>query len=358
MLVDMDLPRAIPEKVALRMVRSSIKTIMYIRGQMGSTWEQLAQMLQVENLGFVDETQGPDDGTTPFPGSSTPVEGPSRPRSTRQTTRKNNGTSPTKSLQEFLETGERMFVDLEESIHSQLHSRYKSPSSGSSPPPLYISLALLIGTTITMPQEQFMIRIGPLEPLVAAESLTPSIRVPFARLDIGIADHHENGLDRNPADHKPFIQSNDPQKLKIEEKAWERRLAQQIMGINSIDMEDTENDRSPALDSLSKTLPSRAKVHLLMKAPPGLVFQGMLPKQTIVIQEDFSMESKSEGAPGTATATVGMRGRWPVYHVQILGPMPNKPPICSEYDSDKRDDASLDLWYQVGSGIPALSTLL
>lgn len=35
MLVDMTLPRPIPAETALRMVRKTIQTLMYLRGQMG-----------------------------------------------------------------------------------------------------------------------------------------------------------------------------------------------------------------------------------------------------------------------------------------------------------------------------------
>lgn len=264
-----------------------------------------------------------------------------------------------------------MFVDLEESIYTQLRTRLKSYSSGSVSPPLYISLALLIGATITTPQEQFMIRIGPLEPSLApTASSIPSIGVPFARLDLSGAEHYRNrGSERDPISHDSVSSPSRPadqQKRTSEEKAWERRLVQQIIGISTAtDMGNHDDDGSCRPDSLSPSLPNRAKVHLLMKAPSGLVFQGMLPKQMIVLQEDYSLsEIETEKDKhllvfsGTATATADRKRRWPIYHIHVLGPTPERRLASSEDDGGTNDHAVHELWYQVGSGIPVLSTLL
>ncbi|KAK3805147.1 MAG: hypothetical protein J3Q66DRAFT_407826 [Benniella sp.] len=111
----------------------------------------------------------------------------------------NGGTSPTKSLQEFLETGEHVFDDLEESIHAQLCACLK-PSSGSVSIPLHITLALLIGATVTTPQEPFMIRIEPLKSqLEMSDSSISSIGVPFARLDVRDTEHHDQRSEQDGA---------------------------------------------------------------------------------------------------------------------------------------------------------------
>ncbi|KAF9987880.1 hypothetical protein BGZ65_001457 [Modicella reniformis] len=364
MLVDMSLPRPIPAKVALKMVQTSIKTIMYMRGQMGSTWEQLVQMLQLERLRFEEEQEQERE--------ISPSTIPSTRASQRLRRRDNDGTLPTKVLQEFLEIGERMFVDLEESIYTQLSSRLALSGSVSSP--LYISLALFIGTTITTPQEQYMMRIGPLEPLLTScESSIPSIGVPLARLDARGTEryhHGQNGLDQlgqnNVSNPSGSFDKQQRQKLANEEKAWERRLVQQIVGISSVmDTSNAEDDESKESDVPPTNLSKRAKVHLLMKAPSGLVFQGMLPKQTIVLQEDYSIDdvqvAKSEcplSVLETAATIVNRTRRWPIYHIHVLGPAPERWRGDPGDDDHTNNIIMRELWYQVGSGIPVLSPLL
>ncbi|KAF9366270.1 hypothetical protein BGX34_004721 [Mortierella sp. NVP85] len=345
------------------MVRTGIKTIMYMRGQMGSTWEQLKQMLQVEKLKLHDEDLSPLVSTED---SNNAAQTPRRPQ------RANGGTSPTKSLQEFLETGEQMFDDLEESIHAQLCARLK-PSSGSVSAPLYITLALLIGATVTTPQEQFMIRIGPLESqLGTSESSIPSIGVPFARLDVRDTEHHDQRSEQDGAyrcSTPTPPRSTDKQKLKSDERAWERRLVQQLMGIHTVsDSGHYDENESYSPESFSSTLPNRSKVHLLMKAPSGLVFQGMLPKQMVVLQEDYPLEDieaaqwtphPMESGNTPSTTATNKKVRWPIYHIQVLGPNPGREPTSSDETSFTNDRVvQEEIWYQVGSGIPALSPLL
>ncbi|KAF8942575.1 hypothetical protein BGZ47_006336 [Haplosporangium gracile] len=57
MLVDMTLPRPIPAETALRMVRKVVQTLMYLRGQMSSTWEHLEFLLMQENMRQEMESQ-------------------------------------------------------------------------------------------------------------------------------------------------------------------------------------------------------------------------------------------------------------------------------------------------------------
>lgn len=50
MLVDMTLPRSIPAETALRMIRKVVQTLMYLRGQMATSWDQLEVLLMQENM--------------------------------------------------------------------------------------------------------------------------------------------------------------------------------------------------------------------------------------------------------------------------------------------------------------------
>lgn len=50
MLVDMTLPRHIPAETALRMIRKVVQTVMYLRGQMATSWDQLEVLLMQENM--------------------------------------------------------------------------------------------------------------------------------------------------------------------------------------------------------------------------------------------------------------------------------------------------------------------
>ncbi|KAK3805146.1 MAG: hypothetical protein J3Q66DRAFT_446065 [Benniella sp.] len=89
------------------------------------------------------------------------------------------------------------------------------------------------------------------------------------------------------------------------------------MVIHTVSDSDHHNENeSYSPESFSSTLPNRPKVHVLMKAPSGLVFQGMLPKQMVDLQEDYPLDDIEA----------------------VLGPNPGREPICSEetsFTSDK-----------------------
>ncbi|KAF9206484.1 hypothetical protein BGZ49_002352 [Haplosporangium sp. Z 27] len=360
MLADLSLPRPISAKTALKMVRTTIKMIMYLRGQMGSTWEQLEQMLQLEQLRREQEQEQEQESFNQESYTSAKDE----------SNDDNYINIPTKSLKEFLQTGERMFVDLEESIYSQLYHRLKSglsqPQDPESPvkpsnPKLYISLALLFGSTITTPKEQYMIRIGPLEPQKALLK------------ELGSHDR-SFGIEVN-ANQGSESELQQEQKRVHEERIWERKLIQQIMGITSImDTDEQQYEQSTVSSTTSIPLSNRTRVYLLTKAPAGLVFQGLLPKQMISIQEDYSLDSiietRKQGYANSGTsvsaATGTKRKRWPVHHVHVLGPnfqhtassssSPSSTLLISPSYPQKTPHN--DIWYQVGPGIPTLSPLL
>ncbi|KAI1311584.1 hypothetical protein EDD11_003359 [Mortierella claussenii] len=437
MLVDMTLPRPIPAKTALRMIRTSVKTIMFMRGQMGSPWETLEQMLQMENARQEQEEEKKD--TTPVVGSVTPQHTNANTAQSRQ-----HSQIPTKSLQEFLETGERTFVDLEEPIYAQLYAQLKAatavtrsegsipastlggsktseqvhvsstlaaslptePSTSSIPSPmLYISLAVVLGSTVTTPREQYMIRIGPLEPQQALltqnnhdlrsgpNSLIPSRAQSngngvyhtgtvksLAQIDRGIDFELDVGREKRQEgqqsrqEQQEDICLQEQQTRTRQEKAWERKLVHQIIGITGFSEMSGQGEQSvsgisPSSDgegggaSTLNAMPPRSKVFLLMKAPPALVFQGMLPKQMVVLQEDYSL-TEIQRALSNATITgekaeVGeapkRKKRWPILHLHILGP--NYPSMSSSANGSSLEEND-KIWYQIGSGIPALSTQL
>ncbi|KAF9109147.1 hypothetical protein BGX27_007941 [Mortierella sp. AM989] len=157
-----------------------------------------------------------------------------------------------------------------------------------------------------------------------------------------------------------------------EEKAWERRLIQQIMGITSIMDTDTQLDQqrhqyeqsSVSSFQLSPSaLSNRTKVHLLMKAPSGLVFQGILPKQMVTVQEDYSLndiEAAKANSNSSSAAPIsgGKKRRWPIHHIHVFGPAPSHTPSSLSSTPVPALDTQNEIWYQVGPGIPVLSPLL
>ncbi|KAF9381129.1 hypothetical protein BGX21_002174 [Mortierella sp. AD011] len=361
-------------------------------------------MLQLEQLRQEQEQENRLDGSYAsarsilpprhnYTGSSTAVD---------ELDNGNYITVPIKSLQEFLQTGERMFVDLEESIYSQLYQHLKSesgsassstPASGPSSPRLYISLALLFGTTITTPKEQYMIRIGPLEPqqgllievgsrnfslgeIDSASNAPPPL--PSLPTPLSAAPWHSNETYSNVNAEQKREQD---QKRSREEKTWERKLVQQIMGITSI--MDTETDQEqqqqdsyeqPSVSSFqssNSSLSNRTRVHLLTKAPAGLIFQGLLPKQMITIQEDYSLRdietanlyNAETDTDSNISLSAGRRKRWPVHHIHVFGPASSHTLSSSSLSlssslPSSTSDAQDEIWYQVGPGIPILSPLL
>ncbi|KAG0299429.1 hypothetical protein BGZ98_010065 [Dissophora globulifera] len=370
---------------------------------MGSPWDQLEQMLRSEQHRQGRQEQGQEDREHQQRGHVFSSIGHAPPRQLTSS-EEDDFVVPTKSLQAFLQTGERMFVDLEESVYVQLYAHFKSflaqmalstaPSTTPPTPQLYISLALVFGTTITTPKEQYMIRIGPLEPQQAVNSgpaaalplrLSPDAapqaesELPFAKLDQDrrqtTPDVPRNGVHLLGAIEQPRIQQQQQRQLQ-EEKSWERKLVQQIMGISSMLPEATQQLPDPSsvdlpFSSLADPIPAaRSKVHLLMKAPSGLVFQGMLPKQMIQLEEDYGLSDleaarKNEGHVRSRLGAAGSAGkkrntRWPIHHVHVLGPSssPSSPSSARVLSHTDSVGAVKEIWYQVGGGIPILSPLL
>ncbi|KAG0206129.1 hypothetical protein BGX28_002382 [Mortierella sp. GBA30] len=327
-----------------------------------------------------------------------------------------------------------------------------------------------------MPKEQYMIRIGPLEP---QESLSPngnqslsvfhnqasdsqtsvpsdsSIRIgslsptpPSSHSDqerkkekfFGdtggreAEDHNESRVNSSGTRKREREQDHDSELEKItsedreqqhglrqqeqrrrrqEEMQWERKLAQEIMGISLMaNQQDQQQQPSFALASEQQKqtanhdndgddidaaarvdiiadyppLSSRTKVHLLMKAPAGLVFEGLLPKQMLLLQEDYSVHTIEALSTRTKDISAGItgkkkRGRWPIHHLHILGPRrypaapsnpsevpkssslsTHRPILHNQADAENRtldlDTRGEDIWYQVGSDIPVLSSSL
>ncbi|KAG0272805.1 hypothetical protein BGZ95_011412 [Linnemannia exigua] len=348
MLVDMTLPRPIPAETALRMVRKIVQTLMYTRGQMGSTWEQLEFLLNQEKMRQEFEEQEQDQSFH----SHDPHLGTFNHDSLDQDD-ENDFVVPTKSLTEFLETSEKMFVDLEESIYDQLYSdlRQTATTAGPTQRPRYISLALVFGTTFTTPKEQYMIRLGPLEPRHLSATST--------------RHNHVASPITTPEQQR-------------EEKKWERVLVQELMGIHIIPAQGAEPQQGH--DSLSATVPlrHRTKAHLLMKAPAGRIFTGIFPQQQVLLHEDYptpsasitSQDQQEEERSATQSCwsqgSKGFRGskklaRWPIHHLHLFGPSA----VVSEQDSyhannngDDDDNDDDEMWYLIGPGIPILSPLL
>ncbi|KAF9905495.1 hypothetical protein EC991_001604 [Linnemannia zychae] len=356
MLVDMSLPRPIPAETALRMVRKIVQILMYIRGQMSSTWEQLEFLLNQEEMRQESDEQEQNQsfhghdahlGTLNHDGLDQEDE--------------NDFVIPTKSLKEFLETGERMFVDLEESVYDQLYSDLRQVTNAAGPQAhraRYISLALVFGTTFTTPKEQYMIRLGPLE----------------ARQSSATIARQAKATPSKPA-------TLEQQK---EERKWERTLVQELMGIHTVSPNspirsadcDVTSRESPQGDSLSPLpLRQRTKAHLLMKAPAGRIFTGMFPQQQILLHEDYPTPSASltshapEQQPsGTQSCwSQGSRGvkdnrkpaRWPIQHLHLFGPSAVASEHSSDYNSNSNEVEDDDeMWYLIGPGIPILSPLL
>ncbi|KAG0377896.1 hypothetical protein BGX24_005221 [Mortierella sp. AD032] len=349
----MKLPRPIPAETALRMVRKIVQTLMYIRGQMGSTWEQLEFLLNQEKMRQEFEEQEQDQS---FHGHD-PHLGTFNHDSLDQDD-ENDFVIPTKSLKEFLETSERMFVDLEESIYDQLYLDMRQTTTTTSPPqrPRYISLALVFGTTFTTPKEQYMIRLGPLEPRPLSTTSTQQAHVASS---IPTPEHQR------------------------EEKKWERVLIQELMGIHTITTDGTELQQGCESLSAAAPLRHRTRVHLLMKAPAGRIFTGIFPQQQVLLHEDYptpsasitSQDSQEEERSVTQSCwskgSKGFRGskkqaRWPIHHLHLFGPSAvvldqdsyhanNNGDVVGDNDDDDNDD---EMWYLIGPGIPILSPLL
>ncbi|KAG0255971.1 hypothetical protein BG011_004840 [Mortierella polycephala] len=397
-LVDMTLPRPIPAKTALRMIKNSIKILMFTRGLMNSSWNHLEMLLEQERMQEESGWSSREDALR------------------------------TKSLKEFLDRGERMFTDLEESIYTQLYANFQSKPdlTTSSPAAIYISLALILGTTVTTPKEQYMIRIGPLEPQQPTPKATSPSSNPFTLIpplsecstlsnDSEIQSSMQQQVDSNTCDEndehgsgttrgmkrereeqdrqepQPHEVRLEEQKQHREEARWERQLAQKIVGVTVVPNDqssadqrsnsDQQQESSVAMDGYA-TLLGRTHVHLLMKARSGQRFAGMLPKQMIVLQEDYSINeiedakekkasqserSSTTAASMTAIASKKKKTRWPIHHLHILAPTSTyaSAPASESSSMTTSPKTTLDdmanvhaneMWYQVGFGIPVLTS--
>lgn len=279
-----------------------------------------------------------------------------------------------------------MFVDLEESVYDQLYSdlRHSSTptfSNTSTLPPRYISLALIFGTTFTTPKEQYMLRIGPIEPRLPS----PSSSTPSSAYTHNLNPHLPASLSTTTR-----ISPEEQASRTREEKKWDRLLIQNLMGILPF---SPPSDQYPSNDhnqqqqeegygSLLGTDPlrHRTKTHLLMRAPAGKIFTGMLPQQHLLLHQDyptpspspFQMDKEEQEEEVSATQSCWNQGcrnhrkpaRWPIHHIHIFGP---SPAISSDQeqgqdlqhtDSQDMNGDEDEMWYLIGSGIPLLSPLL
>ncbi|KAF9964626.1 hypothetical protein BGZ70_006180 [Mortierella alpina] len=416
-LVNMSIPRSIPATTAVRMLKTSIKILMYMRGQMGSTWEQLERQLRLELL--EDEYQEEEEEEAKK--GSTSILEPSAGSSGRRM-RSREDVLRTKSLQKFIQNGERIFVDLEGAIHSRLLINLRS---GIDAPSLYLTLAVIFGSTVTTPKEQYMIRIGPLEPQeplstpiqtslpsdIPTPQMTHTIPADAEECSSTQADPlgkrkrehqhgHEKDLERSSKESREQqhgLRLKEQRWRRQEEMQWERKLFQDIMGLSLVDDQPLSALGSEVTDAgaaqsdnivHSPVLTSRTKVHVLMKAPQGRIFDGLFPKQMLSLKEDYSIDTieeqrslEQETTPtAAAAAAVGAmskkkKARWPIHHLHILGPSTSSkeplrsmplsrnagppstptPPLHSSSGSDAPED---EIWYQIGSDIPVLSSLL
>lgn len=265
-----------------------------------------------------------------------------------------------------------MFSTLEEVVYDQLYQQLKkarapqpkTPFSdsttittelvSSSPPPpspSVLSLALIFGTTLLTPKEQYMIHIGPLKPKEPLSATTSSV---FA------TTFNDQANDENLTDHaRDETLRNQLQRM---ERQWERRLVQDLMGIRIVDSDTStaaaqDPPQSHFLETGASTLP-KTKVLLLMKAKAGQIIDGMLPKVALDLQEDFApVFSSSSSTPSSSTTLTSntsekptpKRKRWPIHHIRVLGPQPE----TLQLDDGGEDD----IWYQVGPGLPSMPNL-
>ncbi|KAG9061110.1 hypothetical protein KI688_007739 [Linnemannia hyalina] len=382
MLVDMTLPRRIPAETALRMVRKVVQTLMYLRGQMATSWDQLEVLLMQENM-RQEQEQELEQGSQSHKDSfhHDPHLGTRNHAQDEDDDNENDFVIPTKSLREFLETGERMFVDLEESVYGQLysdlrHSSTPTSANTSTPPPRYLSLALIFGTTFTTPKEQYMLRIGPLEPrLPSPSSSTPSSAY--------IHNPHPTNLPA-PLPATTEISPKEQANRTREEKKWDRLLIQNLMGIlpfpppsDQYPSSDHNQQQQEGYGSLLGTDPlrHRTKTHLLMRAPAGKIFTGMFPQQHLLLHQDYPTPSRSrspsqidkdgqvEEVPATQSCwNQGCRNhkkpaRWPIHHIHIFGPSSDQDTDNQGMNGDVDEDED-EMWYLIGPGIPLLSPLL
>ncbi|KAF9212219.1 hypothetical protein BGZ59_007065 [Podila verticillata] len=343
-IVDITLPSPISAKAALRMVQITVKTLMYMRGLLSSPWEQLEMLVKMDQQ--EQEEQGEQD-------------------------QEELDLDHVETLR-AKESGERMFSTLEEVVYDQLYQQLKKARSpqpktpfsnstiastelaSSSPPPpspSVLSLALIFGTTLLTPKEQYMIHIGPLKPKQPFSATTSSVSVTTS---------NDQANDENKTDHaRDEALRNQLQRM---ERQWERRLVQDLMGIRIMDSDtSTTVAQDPLqthfLETGASTLP-KTKVLLLMKAKAGQIIDGMLPKLALDLQEDFAPAFSSPSpTPSSSTSStcntskkpIQKRKRWPIHHIRVMGPQP---------ESLQLDDGGEDnIWYQVGSGLPSMPNL-
>ncbi|KAF9289488.1 hypothetical protein BGZ74_000715 [Mortierella antarctica] len=365
-IVDITLPSLISAKAALRMVQTTVKTLMYMRGLLSSPWEQLEMLVKMDQQEQEEQEQEEYDLDHALGARDTPSRSIKR------------NSSSMKPLQVFLEAGEKMFTTLEEAVYDQLYQQLKQaraphiprtafsdattasmePISSSPPPqsPVVLSLTLIFGTTLSTPKEQYMIHIGPLKPLQPLLSATTS--------SLSEASSNDQANDENETDHeKEEALRNQLQRM---ERQWERRLVQGLMGIRIMDdststsTQDPQQQQAHFLETGASTLP-KTKVLLLMKSKSGQIIDGILPKLALDLQEDFAPEFSStlppsSSSPSSSTAATSKtaeklarkKKRWPIHHIRVMGPRPETLP-----DNGQEDD----IWYQVGPGLPSMPNL-
>ncbi|KAG0090020.1 hypothetical protein BGZ92_003810 [Podila epicladia] len=357
-IVDITLPTSISAKAALCMVQTTVKTLI--------PWDQLEMLVKVDQQ-EQEEQEQEEHGLDHALGAR---YAPSRSIK--------KSSSSMKPLQEFLEAGEKMFTTLEEAVYNQLYQQLKQARApqiprtafsdattastelmSSSPPsqlPVVLSLALIFGTTLSTPKEQYMIHIGPMTPQQPLLSATTS--------SISGTSSSDQANDENETDYERDEALKN--QLHRMERQWERRLVQGLMGIRIMDdststsTQDPQQEQAHFLETGASTLP-KTKVLLLMKAKSGQIIDGMLPKLALDLQEDFAPEfsstlplsssspsSPATTAPKTTEKLAQKKKRWSIHHIRVMGPRSETLP-----DNGQEDD----IWYQVGPGLPSMPNL-
>ncbi|KAF9313102.1 hypothetical protein BG003_005607 [Podila horticola] len=359
-IVNITLPSSISAKAALQMVQTTVKTLI--------PWDQLEMLVKMDQQEQEEQEQEEQDldHTETLGTRSTPSRSIKR------------NPSPMKPLQEFLEAGDKMFTTLEEAVYDQLYQQLKkarAPSlprtafsdtttantdpMPSSPPhqPIILSLALIFGTTLSTPKEQYMIHLGPLTPQLSLLSTTTSC--------LSASVFNDQAKDEDETNHESDEALRN--QLHRMERQWERRLVQGLMGIRIVDDSTSTSAQDPQqqqqqanfLETGASTLP-KTKVLLLMKAKSGQIIDGMLPKLALDLQEDFELEFSSTSAPSSSSSSAATTTRttekpaqktkrWPIHHIRVMGPRPKTMP-----DSGQEDN---NIWYQVGPGLPTMPNL-
>ncbi|KAG0236633.1 hypothetical protein BGW42_003049 [Actinomortierella wolfii] len=317
--------RPIPASTALKMIRTIIETIMFMRGQIPTTWQILQRTLNQErqkmNHYHHDNCQSGirSDNLDSIPTANVAL---------------------IRKLEGFLGPTEEMFTALGDAVMREQRRRAETRSSEM----LVISVAFILGSTLSTPKELYHINVGPIQPLSYCVSSTASSSVSSGILQPTMVPVH-NGH---------FVEEELSQR---EENEWIRRLAQLII---------TNGYEYPTSSA------PRMRAHLVMKAPPGREGEGLLPRQTLVLPES----EQSQGLSSTPSSCFDNQQdsdsssmlsplppcpstvRYPVYTCHIIGPETYRSVnnASTVYTMD-RVPPPTSIWYQAGPSLPTLSNL-